>query len=143
MTTHALSAESAPSPERPLTRRDLLAKAGGGCGLLGLAALIAGEQPLSSAARADESRTNLALNPMAPRPTHFAPKAKRVIWIFVNGGPSQVDTWDYKPELEKRDGQDLPGFDKFTGFFSNAVGGLMKSPFKFAQHGQCGKWVSE
>ena len=56
----------------------------------------------------------------------------------MNGGPSQVDTWDYKPELAKRDGQELEGFDKNTGFFTAQVGPLMKSPFKFAQHGQCG-----
>ena len=61
----------------------------------------------------------------------------------MNGGPSQVDTWDYKPELEKRDGKELPGFDKNTGFFTDQVGPLMKSPFKFAQHGQSGAWVSE
>ena len=61
----------------------------------------------------------------------------------MNGGPSQVDTWDYKPELEKRDGQELTGFDKNTGFFTGNVGPLMKSPFKFAQHGQSGSWVSE
>jgi hypothetical protein len=61
----------------------------------------------------------------------------------MNGGPSQVDTWDYKPELEKRDGQALAGFDKNTGFFANAVGGLMKSPFKFGQYGRSGTWVSD
>ena len=66
------------------------------------------------------------------------PRRRRVIWLFMNGGPSQVDTWDYKPELEKRDGQELTGFDKNTGFFTDQVGPLMKSPFKFAQHGQCG-----
>jgi hypothetical protein len=147
MTTHALSAGSAPSPVRPLTRRELLAKAGGGCGLLGLAALIAGEQPLSSAARADESRTNLALNPMAPRPTHFAPKAKRVIWIFVNGGPSQVDTWDYKPALTRWNGKSMnqfdPSFQNTTGFFKDQVGAFMQSPFRFSPQGQCGKMVSE
>ena len=68
---------------------------------------------------------------------------KRVIWLFINGGPSHVDTWDYKPELEKSDGKELEGFDRFTGFFANSVGPLMKSPFKFQQHGECGKWVSE
>ena len=86
---------------------------------------------------------NLALNPMAPRASHFAGKAKSVIWLFMNGGPSQVDTWDYKPELAKRDGKDLEGFDKNTGFFTDQVGPLMKSPFQFAQHGQSGAWVSE
>lgn len=83
------------------------------------------------------------IDPMAPHPSNFAPRAKSVIWIFVNGGPSHVDTWDYKPQLEKSDGQTLEGFDNFTGFFAKSVGGLMKSPFKFKQHGQCGKYVSE
>jgi len=53
-----------------------------------------------------------------------------------------VDTWDYKPALAKRDGQTLEGFDRFTGFFANSVGGLMKSPFEFKQHGQCGNHIS-
>ena len=79
---------------------------------------------------------------LAPKYPHFVPKAKSVIWIFTNGGPSQVDTWDYKPALAKRDGQTLEGFDRFTGFFANSVGGLMKSPFEFKQHGQCGKHIS-
>ena len=50
----------------------------------------------------------------------------------MNGGPSQVDTWDYKPELEKHDGQELEGFDKNTGFFTGNVGPIMKSPFQFS-----------
>ena len=53
-----------------------------------------------------------------------------------------MDTWDYKPELEKMDGKELKGFDKNTGFFANAVGPLMKSPFEFTPRGQCGKMVS-
>ena len=128
-------------PQR-INRRELLKRAGGGAGLLGLAALLADERLLAAPTTAEPSG-NSAVNPLAPKPSHFPGKAKRVIWMFVNGGPSQVDTWDYKPELEKRDGQELPGFDRFTGFFANAVGGLMKSPFKFQQHGQCGKWVSD
>jgi hypothetical protein len=84
-----------------------------------------------------------ATNALASHPAHFASKAKSVIWLFMNGGPSQVDTWDYKPELEKRDGQKLEGFDSATGFFTAEVGPLMKSPFKFSQHGQSGSWVSE
>ena len=77
------------------------------------------------------------------REPHFPAKAKSVIWLFMNGGPSQVDTWDYKPELDKRDGQPLAGFDKNTGFFTEQVGPLMKSPFKFARHGESGTWVAE
>ena len=122
-----------------LSRRHLLAQVGGGAGLLALASLLADEGLLSSASGADAS----SLNPLAPHPGHFPAKAKSVIWLFMNGGPSQVDTWDYKPELEKRDGQELKGFDKNTGFFTGQVGPVMKSPFKFAQHGKSGAWVSE
>jgi len=124
-----------------LSRRELLERAGCGAGLLGLAALLGGEGMLSRAS-AGLASSGSALNPLAPKIAHLPAKAKQVIWIFVNGGPSHVDTWDYKPELDKRDGQELEGFDKFTGFFAGAVGPLMKSPFKFAQHGQSGKWVS-
>jgi hypothetical protein len=120
-----------------LQRRDLLRRAGSGAGLLGLATLLQNEGVLQPASAADAS------NPLAPKDGHFDGRVKRVIWLFINGGPSHVDTWDYKPELEKSDGKELEGFDRFTGFFSNSVGPLMKSPFKFQQHGECGKWVSE
>lgn len=128
-------------PSIPLTRRELLARAGGGAGLLALAGLLGDEGLLSS--RASAAAADSRFNALAPRPAHFAAKAKSVIWLFMNGGPSQVDTWDYKPELEKRDGKELEGFDKNTGFFTGQVGPVMKSPFKFAQHGKCGRWVSE
>jgi len=110
------------------SRRQLLARCGAGLGILAAADLLAAP---------------VATNPLAPRPSHFPAKAKAVIWVFANGGPSHVDTWDYKPELQKRDGQELPGFNKETGFFVNQVGPLMKSPFAWKQHGQTGKWVSE
>jgi hypothetical protein len=116
------------------TRRELLSQAGGGMGMLALASLMT-QQGLAA--------TSQPLNPLAARPAHFAAKAKNVIWLFMNGGPSQVDTWDYKPELARRDGQELEGFDKNTGFFTGNVGPLMKSPFTFAQHGSSGAWVSE
>src|SRR5688500_6980735 len=128
-------------PHAPWTRRQLLAKAGCGAGLLGLAGLLSDEGLLVSQSAAAAGSANL--NPLAAKPAHFSGKAKSVIWLFINGGPSHVDTWDYKPGLEKHDGKDLPGFDRFTGFFANAVGGLMKSPFQFQQHGESGKWVSE
>src|SRR5262245_61940559 len=115
------------------SRRDFLARAGGGCGLLALAGLLEQQGLLGKP----------AVNPLVPRQGHFPAKVKSVIWLFMNGGPSQVDTWDYKPELEKRHGQELKGFDKTTGFFVNQVGPLMKSPFKFKRHGQSGAWVSE
>jgi hypothetical protein len=113
-----------------LSRRALIAKAGCGIGALALGSLL------------NEARAGDVEDPLAPRKPHFPAKAKAVIWIFINGGPSHVDTWDYKPELAKRDGQELPGFNKFTGFFANEVGGLMKSPFEFSPAGRCGKMVS-
>ena len=118
-----------------LSRRQLLSRCGGGFGAIALAGLLQ-DQRLHAA---DEP----GLNPLAPKPPHFPGKAKSVIWIFANGGPSHVDTWDYKPELQKRDGQELPNFDKSTGFFVNNTGPLMKSPFQWKQHGQSGKWVSD
>jgi len=114
------------------SRRQLLQTAGAGFGSLGLAGLLA-EEGLLAAESTD---------PLAPKNPHFNGKAKAVIWLFINGGPSQVDTWDYKPELIKQDGKELEGFDKKTGFFANAVGPLMKSPFEFTPRGQCGKMVS-
>ena len=116
-------------------RRDFLRRAGSGAGLLALTALLAQTEGMATAPA--------AINPLAPKEPHVPAKAKSVIWLFMNGGQSQVDTWDYKPGLEKYDGKDLPGFDKNTGFFVNEVGGLMKSPFAFRQHGQSGTWASE
>ncbi|MDB5330521.1 MAG: hypothetical protein JWP03_1672 [Phycisphaerales bacterium] len=127
--------------DRLVTRRDWLRRAGGGMGLLGLAGLLADEGLLVSSARAAGPMAG-ASDPMMPRPPHFPARAKSVIWIFINGGPSHVDTWEYKPALEKYDGQALKGMDPTTGFFRDAVGPLMKSPFKFSPRGQCGKMVS-
>ncbi len=112
-----------------LPRRDFLAKAGGGLGMLALSSML--------------NEADAATDPLAPKKPHFAAKAKSVIWLFMNGGPSQVDTWDYKPELMKRDGKTLDGFDNKTGFFPGEVGPLMRSPFKWARHGKSGTWVPE
>lgn len=112
------------------SRRQFFRRAGAGFGLLALNELLA--------------RTGFAgtKNPLAPKTPHFPAKAKSVIWLFMNGGPSHVDTWDYKPELQMRDGQPLPDFDAKTGFFPDLVGPLMRSPFEWAQHGQSGTWAS-
>jgi Protein of unknown function (DUF1501) len=122
------------------SRRDFLRRTGSGAGMLALNSLLSESGLLGSTARASSAA---AINPLAPKQPTFPAKAKSVIWLFMNGGQSQVDTWDYKPALEKYDGKDLPGFDKNTGFFTNDVGGLMKSPFTFQQYGQSGSWVSE
>jgi hypothetical protein len=125
------------------SRRDFLQRSGGGFGLAALSALLADQSLLSAAPSSVPHIPSSTLNPLALKQPHFPAKAKSVIWLFMNGGQSQVDTWDHKPALAKYDGQALKGFDKNTGFFSNDVGPLMKSPFKFAQYGQSGAWVSE
>jgi len=130
-----MSAGLCPPPPYRLTRRQMLQRAGGGLGWLALATLL----PSRSGVAASMS----ALNPMAARQSMRPARAKSVIWIFANGGPSQVDTFDYKPELARRDGQKLEGFDNKTGFFQDAVGPLMKSPFAWRQHGQSGTWMSD
>ena len=121
------------------SRREFLRRAGNGFGLLALAGLLDQERLRAQPPTAAEAY----LHPLAAKSPHFPAKAKSVIWLFMNGGPSHVDTWDYKPELTKRDGQELKGFDKNTGFFTDQVGPLLKSPFQFRQYGQCGAWVSE
>jgi hypothetical protein len=122
-----------------MTRREMLKHCGMGLGMIGLSGLLQEEGLLASSGPLGEQ----ALSPMAPKVPHFAPKAKRVIWLFINGGPSHMDTWEYKPALEKYHDKELEGFDKFTGFFSKEVGAIMKSPFKFTPRGQSGKMVSE
>ena len=116
------------------SRREALQRAGGGLGWLACASML--ERSGLTALAASPH------HPLAPKNPPLRARAKSVIWIFANGGPSQVDTWDYKPELQKRDGMTLSGFDPKTGFFPGLVGPLMKSPFEWAQHGQSGAWGS-
>ena len=125
-----------PRPEdRHLSRRDLLCKCGMGMGTLALAPLLAQMGLSGSAAEAAG-----VINPMAPRSPQFAGKAKRVIHIFANGGPSQVDTFDPKPMLEKFAGKALPMDYLAT---ERKTGAAMPSPFKFKKHGKSGIEVSE
>lgn len=122
-----------PSVNRSASRREFLQQAGLGCGSLALTSLLH-QQGIVAAGP--------STNPLAERATHFAPRAKAVIWLFQTGSPSQVDTFDYKPELQKRDGTELAGADPKTGFFTTS-GKCLKSPFKWAQHGESGAWTSE
>ncbi|MFM7518773.1 MAG: DUF1501 domain-containing protein [Pirellula sp.] len=126
------------------SRRSWLQRSGCGFGWLGLQAILA-QSATSPRVFADGLGDRLQ-SPLAPREPHFPARAKRVVWIFVNGGPSHVDTWDYKPGLEKADGKSIKEFDASfsdtTGFFRHAVGNLMKSPFAFTPRGKCGKMVS-
>ena len=108
-----------------ISRRQWLQSSSAGFGSLAFAALAHAE----------------AGHPLAPKQPHFAPRARRVIFLFMHGGPSQVDTFDYKPQLQRDHGKPLP-FAK-PRVFSSATGALLQSPWKFSQHGQSGLWVSE
>ncbi len=79
----------------------------------------------------------------APPNPQVTTRAKSVIWLVMNGGQSHVDTWDYKPQLARSNGQKLEGFDNEVGFFPQKVGAIMQSPFSFKQFGECGKWASD
>ncbi|VTT96396.1 sulfatase : Uncharacterized protein OS=Pirellula staleyi (strain ATCC 27377 / DSM 6068 / ICPB 4128) GN=Psta_3494 PE=4 SV=1: DUF1501 [Gemmataceae bacterium] len=117
----------------PISRRELLARSGTGLGVLGLAGLLADESKAAAAASG-------ASNPLAPKVAHHPAKAKHVIHLFMNGGPSQVDTFDPKPELTKRHGQQ-PGAAGLKT--ERKTGGLFASPFAFKRCGQSGIEVSE
>ncbi|HZY84392.1 MAG TPA: DUF1501 domain-containing protein, partial [Gemmataceae bacterium] len=116
----------------PLTRRDFLCRSGMGMASLGLAGLMA-SQGLASAPSA-------AVSPLAPRGPHFKPRAKRVIHLFMNGGPSHVDTFDPKPALAKYAGKPLPSRNLRT---ERKTGAAFPSPFKFQRYGKNGVEVSE
>src|SRR5258708_2523439 len=101
-----------------LTRREMLSRTGMGFGLLALPDLLGG-QP----ARAE----SVATNPLDPKLPHFAAKAQRVIHLFMNGGPSSVDSFDHKPMLDKYDGRSLPTSQRTE----RKTGAAFRSPFKF------------
>ncbi len=118
------------------TRREFLTHSGLNLGSAGLGG-IALAWMLHQDAGADGSTTvSSAIRP------HFAPRASRIVQIFCGGGVSHIDTFDYKPELERLHGKTLDNKGENKGFFGQP-GRLMKSPFQFAQHGQSGAWVSD
>jgi hypothetical protein len=120
----------------PTSRRRWLSQIGTGFGTLGLASVLAESGLLGTST----AQAAASASPLAPRAPHFAPRAKRVIFLFMNGGPSHVDTFDPKPALVKFAGQKP---EELTKNYPRAVGKLFPSPFKFAKHGQNGVEVSE
>ncbi len=124
-----------PDPAAGLSRREFLNRVGMGLGGIALASLLSPE----ATAAATEG---------LPGGPHFAPRARRIIYLFMSGGPSQMDLFDYKPLLNEMNGQELPDSvrqgQRLTGMSVHQASlPLAGSAFSFAQHGQCGAWVSE
>src|SRR5438874_137486 len=117
-----------------LNRRSFLRTSAGGLGTLALTHLLGLEN--QAAGNASQS-----VSPLAPKTPHHTPRAKSVICLFQHGGPSQMDLFDPKPELNKRDGQDHPG--QLEIHFDKQAGKLLKSPFAFHPAGQSGTQISE
>ncbi|MFN0125943.1 MAG: DUF1501 domain-containing protein [Verrucomicrobiales bacterium] len=133
---------------RHLSRRDFLHRMGGGFGAVALSALGAER----SAASAPPPRLPPIdpLQPFRARPTHFTPRAKSVIFLFMVGGPSQIDLFDYKPALAQLDGQPVPESirkaveaTRFANVFHGCEDKILASPFAWRQHGQSGMWLSD
>lgn len=129
-------------------RRRFVASLGGGFGSLALLGLE------SQLARGDDPRRGVAdvdpLQPYVPRKPHFAPRAKSVIFLFMVGGPSQIDTFDYKPALVELDGKPVPASirgaleaTRHANVFHGCDDLILKSPFGFKQYGESGTWVSD
>ncbi len=119
---------------KPATRRQALTLLGQGFGLTALAAMT--QNALAQSAAAEASGVPGVLTGKL----HFKPRAKRVIFLFMNGGVSHIDSFDPKPMVDKYDGQPMPGAVPVT---QRHVGNLMKSPFKFKKYGQCGMEFSD
>ncbi len=135
-----------PNPKPSLSsRRDFMLRCGGGAGALALSAL------LSDSARGQNFTQNRRIDlmhPLTPRQPHFAAKAKRILWLFQYGAPPSMDLFDYKPELHKLHGKPVPDSiksikDKVGGVFNSSKNELTAGPWKWAQHGRCGAWVSD
>src|SRR5687767_3309758 len=117
-----------------VNRREFLSRAGGGFGAMALAHFLGREGVLGAEAFKPRPEFNGGL--------HHKAKVKRVIQLFMNGGVSQMDTFDYKPELIKRHGEKFDPGERVEAATSTP-GNLMKCPWNWKQHGQCGRWVSE
>ncbi len=116
-----------------ISRREMLRASSAGFGSLALAGLLAEEAAAAVPGDSD--------NPLALKAPHFQPRAKRIIFLFMHGGPSQVDTFDYKPLLQRDHGKPFP-YER-PRVVSSETFNLLKSPWAFKQHGESGQWVSE
>src|SRR5262245_47455481 len=122
-----------------MSRRESLWRLGGGIGGVALAYLLDADRLLAATATGDSSSNRRDGGPMP----HHPPKARRIVQLFLNGGMSQMDTFDHKPELERRHGEKFdPGEGIRVEAATSAPGNLMKCPFEFRQYGDCGRWVS-
>ena len=131
-----------PTATNPVTRRSFFHSVGGGLYGAALTSLLSRDLFGSEGLSAAEPPSRRVFD-LKPRQPHFEPRARSVIHLFMNGGPSQMDLFDPKPELTRLHGKSY--FEKIAGEVENptAAGALMRSPFKFQQHGQCGMWMSE
>src|SRR5437870_9568701 len=125
----------------PLNRRSFFHQVAGGIYGTALTFLL-GRDLYAGSRSPDQDAVRLAFD-LKPRPPHFTPKARSVIHLFMNGGPSQMDLFDPKPMLDKHNGEAY--FDKVAADLTGPenAGGLLRSPFKFAQHGKSGMWISD
>ena len=121
----------------PCSRREILARCGTGLGLVALGAMLRDNGLL---ANDDDVETRSQILPLAPRRPHFAPRARRMVHLFMNGGPSHVDTFDPKPALDRFHGKPLPLENLRT---ERKTGAAMRSPFTFRRWGQSGLEISE
>src|SRR5438552_14056783 len=126
-----------PHHERLYTRRDFLVRAGAGFGALAMTYLLEQERLLASP-------TVAATDPLTAKPPHFSAKAKSVIFLFMEGGPSHLDTFDYKPKLREMAGQKLPSsFGPIITAMGEVDAPLLADRREWKQHGQSGLWVSD
>ena len=123
------------------TRREMLWQTGSGFAGLALTAMMDGDGFLNNQAVAADGVTEFR-NPLAPKEPHFAPKAKNVIFLYMYGGPSQVDTFDYKPSMYGMDGKTMEVKTFGRGGHRNQ-GRIVEPRWKFKQYGECGKWISD
>ncbi|MBS0261623.1 MAG: DUF1501 domain-containing protein [Planctomycetes bacterium] len=123
------------------TRREFLWETGAGFGSVALSGLLSGDGFFGSPAVAADAQSHF-INPMAPRQPHYPAKAKSVIFLFMYGGPSHVDTFDYKPKLYDLNDKTIEVKTFGRGGHRNQ-GRIVGPKWKFSQYGQCGKWVSD